>query len=553
MSHDQETVLCQSCGAPNSPSATECAQCGAVMAGVRQERDKKRAKAQMIEAQPEAVRQQLQDLEAEHERRPDAVGVCLQLANLYKDLQQKEFAVEYLEKAIALDPANKFLKQKLQLLVDGRPPDKARTMQIEKSQAQTKRYTRYVGIGAAVLAVVLAAMLLKSLFMPGVFCLAPVEGDRETINPKFSSDGSMVAYLDQPRFTLFGMVDQLTGQKPKGETWLMVKTLRGKGERVVKIAAGRNEGVEFAWRPRHDELTYVAYQFEDVGKSAYTIYSVSINGGEPRKLVDGRDFAWSHDGAFLAYVRTNWSRPEQNGLYLLNVDSKLDNRISDLDCSNPSWSPTEQELVYQAKERWMYRFLISGDIDADYIENAEKAQRRYLFAGDIYRYDFISDATVRLSQTGDFRTPMYRPDGQGITALTYTEDGEGGNTLVVMSRDGDNQVKLLTPGSQYEMFGAYCWAPNGKTLAFEGFFPPPTGSVDGPATGMPSGMSLFVPANKNYVSDIFVVDADGSDLHRLDTARHPFKKNPVFSPDGKVLAFEVMYMDFRREIWAMKY
>ena len=66
-------------------------------------------------------------------------------------------------------------------------------------------------------------------------------------------------------------------------------------------------------------------------------------------------------------------------------------------------------------------------------------------------------------------------------------------------------------------------------------------------------MSLFVPANKNYVSDIFVVDADGGGLHRLDTARHPFKKNPVFSPDGKILAFEVMYTDFRREIWAMRY
>ncbi|HPM76392.1 MAG TPA: hypothetical protein PK961_04810 [bacterium] len=552
MSRDPETVLCQSCGAPNSPSAAECAQCGAEMAGVRQERDKKQAKAQMIEALPEAVRQQIKDLEAEHERRPDAVGVCLQLANLYKDLQQKEFAVEYLEKAIALDPENKFLRQKLQLLVDGRPPDKARTLQIEKSQAQTKRYTRTLGIGAAVLAAVLAAMLIKALLIPEVFCLAPVEGDRETIKPKFSSDGSMIAYLDQPRFTLFGMVDQLTGQKPKGETWLMVKTLRGQPERVVKIAPGRNEEVEFAWRPRHNELTYTVWQFEDIDKSPYVIYSVTLNGSEPRRLVDGRDFAWSHDGAFLAYVRTNWSHPEANGLYLLNVDAGLDNKISDLDCSNPSWSPIEHELVYQAKDSWMYRMMISGEIDADYIENAEKAQRQYLLAGDLYRYDFISDATVRLSQSGGLRSPMYLPNGQNITALTYTEGGEGGNTLVVMNRDGDNQVKLLTPGREYEMFGAYSWAPNGKTLAFEGFFPPPGGSTEGPATGMPSGMSLFVPADKNYVSDIFVVDADGGGLRRLATARHPFKKNPVFSPNGKFLAFEVMYTDFRREIWAMR-
>lgn len=552
MSQNWETVLCQSCSAINSSEASVCAECGAALPGVLMEREERQAKAKLIESLPEAVRQKVLELEAQYEKRPDAVAVCLQLSNLYKDLKLKDFAVEYLEKAIALDPENKFLQQKLQLLIVNRPPDKARVIRIEKQQSQTARYTRYIGIGAAAIATLLVALLAKGLFFSSVFCLAPVEDGRETIKPKFSSDGTMIAYLDQPRFTLFGMVDQLTGQKPKGETWLMVKPLKGDAERVTKISAGRAFSIDFAWRPKHNELTFISWHFKDAKKSPFVIYSVPASGGEPKALVEGRDFAWSRDGDFLAYVKTNWSLREENGLYLLNIASGLENKISSLDCSNPSWSPTDNELVYQAKQPWHFRFLIDGKVGADYIKNAEKAQRRYLFAGDIYRYDFIAGTNTRLTETDGFRHPKYTPDGQRITALTYAEGGEGGNNLTIMDRDGGNQQVLLAPGEGYEMFGAYSWSPRGNMLAFEGFFEPQATSTGSKPPAMPPGMSGFVPGNKNYVSDIFVVEADGSGLQRLKSSRHQYKKNPVFSPNGKLIAFEVMYMDFRREIWAMK-
>lgn len=424
---------------------------------------------------------------------------------------------------------------------------------IEKSELKTKQYTRYA-LGAIVVTLLIAAAYLVKIFIfPNVFCLAKAKGKNETISPKFSYDGAKVAYVDQPRISLLDAVDAMAGAKPKGETLMMVKPIKGTAKKAVKLGDAMAFHTQFEWRPKHNEITFVKWGLgnEDDYEKGRHIYIVSADGGRPERVAEGSEFAWSRNGDYLAYVRTKWSfsGSDQSGLYLMNMDTQEEQRISSLSCSFPDWSKTADELIFQGKDKQrvmdMYRKLVDDAASAAALVEKDNKISRYV--GDIYRYDLNSAQTVQLTTEGTYRSPRFMPDGKKIVTQTLMNPDNPRNILMIMGRDGSAGQVLLEPNANFDWFGQFDFSPDGKQIAFEGFFANPDMPAV-PATETPLGL---MGGDTNYVSDIFIAPIDGSNPQRLQ-GKHKYKSKPVFSPDGNWLAYQVMYLDTKREVWAMK-
>jgi hypothetical protein len=100
--------------------------------------------------------------------------------------------------------------------------------------------------------------------------------------------------------------------------------------------------------------------------------------------------------------------------------------------------------------------------------------------------------------------------------IAYAGGHYSGGVILTMAPDGSDRTELTSgfdhAGSASHPFPAYepAWSPDGKQIAFRGFW------------------------GRGEVSDIFVMDADGSNVRRLTTGG---ADQPAWSPDGTQIAY----------------
>jgi Tol biopolymer transport system component len=110
----------------------------------------------------------------------------------------------------------------------------------------------------------------------------------------------------------------------------------------------------------------------------------------------------------------------------------------------------------------------------------------------------------------------WSPDGTKIVYDSESPSGSGDYGIWVVNADGSNPTKLIDDGS------VPAWSPDGNEIAFARADP-----------------GTFVPAGNNAVGtgfSIYVMDADGTNVHRLTSAVHE-DFAPAWSPDGTHIAF----------------
>jgi Tol biopolymer transport system component len=183
----------------------------------------------------------------------------------------------------------------------------------------------------------------------------------------------------------------------------------------------------------------------------------------------------------------------------------------------------------------------------------------------------------KLTSGGTAVNADYSPDGERIV-FERRYGGRSPDSLFTMGADGSSQTHLPTTCTAPTCLGdsAPAWSPDGNRLVFERAFGPivndtaagldlVTANADGSneqvilhyrsleaqgqephdAQWSPDGtriavMILNTKAKPRNASAIYVLDADGSGLHRVTPIRLN-AGNPDWSPDGKRIAFNSSY------------
>lgn len=192
----------------------------------------------------------------------------------------------------------------------------------------------------------------------------------------------------------------------------------------------------------------------------------------------------------------------------------------------PIWSPEGDEVA----------FTLMGDVERNGIYLVDSS------GGDIY--PFTSDPSVPPFIYEPFG---WSPDGERIFVIDSPDGGGQDWEIAVIHRDGTKQYLSNDPSGEGK-FGSM--SPDGERVAFVHW---PTYTIwtvsnegqdlaeltDLPSMApnwSPSGDRLAFYSIDGSTSDIFIIDADGSNLQNV--TNHPARDHsPVWSPDGTEIAF----------------
>ena len=181
--------------------------------------------------------------------------------------------------------------------------------------------------------------------------------------------------------------------------------------------------------------------------------------------------------------QSNWPSAE---IYVMDADGSNPVNITNdpgSDDSSPTWSPDGTKLAFVSRRRGSaLRVRV-------YIMNADGSGVRH-----------VSDA---LDNTGHL---IWSPDGSKL-AFSSNHD------IWVMKANSSGQTNI-TADSGFYSHSWPTWSPDGAKIAFMG-----------------------LPKDEGYYGDIYVMDADGSNITSLTNDRDIPDHLPEWSPDGNKIAF----------------
>jgi Tol biopolymer transport system component len=291
---------------------------------------------------------------------------------------------------------------------------------------------------------------------------------------------------------------------------------------VAACSDGRGSGGA-ATQTRTTDGSRIAY-YDQIRESTHLI---NVDGSGEETLLEG--FATlSPDGSKMTYAR---SFAGNTDLYVANTDGTDEFRITESKAEEVGsvWSPDSARIAFVENRLDPSAESIEGDLYVAGLEGARTRIARHAsftsgsrpswspdgtkiafvhFTPDTGAQIYVADATgaasprpITTGKRGYFH-PAWSPDGGQIAYLSGPND-----SLYLMNPDGSRKTKVIGGYA-----GDAAWSPDGSRIAFVS----PRGGVD---------------------RDVFIVNADGTDLRQL-TENNAGEFSPTWSPDGTRLAFD---------------
>jgi dipeptidyl aminopeptidase/acylaminoacyl peptidase len=230
----------------------------------------------------------------------------------------------------------------------------------------------------------------------------------------------------------------------------------------------------------------------EANRSASNIWIVPTAGGAAMQLTQsGHDSSpvWSPDGKTLAFLS---SRSGDSQVYLLSMEGGEAHRLTKLSTGADmvKWSPDGKTIAFTSGV-----YPDCKDDDCNSKRDAEKEKNKvkaHVAEHLLYRH------------------------------WTHWNDGKHGHLFVILA-DGSSAARDLTAGAEYDVppderggAGDIAFSPDGKELCFTAV------------------MDKMEAVSTN--GDLFTVPVAGGEVKRI-TTQPGFDGNPVYSPDGKYIAY----------------
>ena len=241
-------------------------------------------------------------------------------------------------------------------------------------------------------------------------------------------------------------------------------------------------------------LTVTEYDMEE-NRGNSDIWLLSTKGGEPRRLTtsDKSDQSpkWKPDGSGIAFLS---NRDGSSQIYFLSLAGGEAEKLTDLpvDVESFVWSPDGTKFAFTAQV-----FADARDLQ----ETAERNKKRQ-----------ESKVKARIIDHLLFRIWNRWTDGKRTHVFVCDTHGENVRDLT----PGDYDAPPLDLGGSQD----FVFSPDGQEIAFVSNHDP-----------MPA-----ISTN----NDVFLVPVSGGEARNLTAANKAVDNQPVYSPDGKYIAYRAM-------------